>query len=414
MSGRNEVIEIYKRTDLSAFNPLMTILIRLPGPKFGSLYFMQSKYIILCVVGARPNFMKIAPIMQAMQQSALLEPSLVHTGQHYDQAMKDAFFQELGIPEPDYDLGVGSGSHGQQTAEIMLRFEPILDQIKPSAILVVGDVNSTIATALVASKKSIPIIHVEAGLRSYDRQMPEEINRVLTDQISDRLYTTELEAQENLLREGVASDRIVFAGNVMIDTLLQQTKRARSLVELTETLSLNTPLQKDSYALLTLHRPANVDDPEVLTKLLTNLSTVSEKIKIIFPMHPRTQNNVELFGLTELLNSANIATCEPLGYLELLGLMQHAKMVLTDSGGLQEESTALGIPCLTLRPNTERPITVKAGTNTIVNLDTEKLNQCVQEILETGGKQGHRPDLWDGQAAKRIVADIERWLQETK
>lgn len=370
----------------------------------------MNKKTLICVVGARPNFMKIAPIIKELKKlNEQVSTYLVHTGQHYDQAMKAAFFQQLGIPEPDIDLEVGSGSHSEQTANIMLRFEPVLDRVKPCAVLVVGDVNSTIACSLVAVKKQIPIIHVEAGLRSGDREMPEEINRILTDQISDSLFTTERHAQGNLMNEGIAADRIHFAGNVMIDTLLANLQLA---IPVTETLNdyqqSNCTIQDGNYALLTMHRPSNVDHPDVLTSLLQSIVAISKKLPVIFPIHPRTRQRIEQEGLSNLIDSGNVICLPPVGYLQMLGLMKSAKMVLTDSGGLQEETTALGIPCVTLRENTERPITADEGTNTIVGTDPEKIKVCVDDILATGGKSGRIPEYWDGNAAARIVAEIKK------
>ena len=364
---------------------------------------------ILCVVGARPNFMKIAPIMRAFnKRDSGIEARLLHTGQHYDKEMKAAFFDQLGIPEPDVDLGVGSGTHTQQTAEIMLRFESEVDAWMPNAVLVVGDVNSTIACALVAAKKSIPVIHVEAGLRSYDREMPEEINRVLTDQISDLLFTTEKDAEANLAREGIDSERVRFVGNVMIDTLMMNRERAVPAVQTISGID-DAGLVKDSasgYALVTLHRPANVDVPEVLERLLKTLVEISRQVPIIFPVHPRTRAHIRTGGLQGLLQQGRIAMLPPLGYLELLGLMESAKVVLTDSGGIQEETTALGVPCITLRENTERPITVSQGTNTIVGSNPERIMAAFDEVMKTGGKAGRVPELWDGRAAERIASVI--------
>lgn len=366
----------------------------------------MNKKTIVCVVGARPNFMKMAPIIKALKDHAT--PYLVHTGQHYDQDMKASFFQQLGIPEPNIDLGVGSGSHSEQTANIMLRFEPVLDQVKPCAVLVVGDVNSTIACSLVAVKKQIPILHVEAGLRSRDREMPEEINRILTDQISDRLYTTERSAEQNLIDEGIAKSRIYFAGNVMIDSLLANLEQAIPYTETLKAYQNAQNIQENHYALLTMHRPSNVDDPGTLRKLLQSIVAISRIMPVIFPIHPRTRNRIEQDGLLDLIDSGNVICLPPVGYLQMLGLMKSAKMVLTDSGGLQEESTALGIPCITLRENTERPITVEQGTNTIVGTDPDKIKACVDEIVASGGKSGRIPEYWDGKAALRIVADIQR------
>lgn len=364
---------------------------------------------LLCVVGARPNFMKIAPILSNLAAcSSSLKTVLVHTGQHYDAAMKDAFFEQLGIPEPDVDLGVGSGSHAVQTAHIMLGFEPVLDEAKPRAVLVVGDVNSTIACGLVSVKKNIPLIHVEAGLRSNDRHMPEEINRILTDQISDLLLTSERSARDNLLREGIADDKIHFVGNVMIDSLLSHLSKA---VEPNETIRRYLPesgqrIQPKGFVLLTLHRPSNVDDPQVLANLLDAVSAISNNIPVVFPIHPRTRKMVEQAGLQGYLRGPRILLVPPVGYLEMLGLMNSAQLVMTDSGGVQEETTALGIPCITLRENTERPITVEQGTNTVVGCDTALIISTVENILSTGGKRGKIPELWDGSAAGRIVEVI--------
>jgi UDP-N-acetylglucosamine 2-epimerase (non-hydrolysing) len=366
---------------------------------------------ILCVVGARPNFMKIAPIMAALRQTSL-DARLVHTGQHYDVEMNQRFFEQLGIPHPDMDLEVGSASHAVQTAEIMKRFEPVVDAEQPAAVLVVGDVNSTIACALVAAKKGVKVVHVEAGLRSFDRSMPEEVNRVLTDQISDLLFTTEREALANLTREGIDPDRVCFVGNVMIDTLRSCLPRA---VPPAQTLAnarnpavfLSNP---NGYGILTLHRPSNVDDPVVLERLLRVLGEISVDLPLAFPIHPRTRSMIDQAGFSALLESPHFCCLPPLGYLEMLGLMQGARLTLTDSGGVQEETTALGIPCLTLRENTERPVTVTEGTNTIVGADPERIRNAVHEVLIEGGKAGRIPEHWDGRAAKRIAAKLAEWL----
>jgi UDP-N-acetylglucosamine 2-epimerase (non-hydrolysing) len=363
---------------------------------------------LLCVVGARPNFMKIAPLMRVFRAATQdFEVRLVHTGQHYDEAMKDAFFRQLGIPEPDIDLGVGSGSHALQTAEIMRRFEPVIDDFDADAVLVVGDVNSTIACALVAAKKQVAVIHVEAGLRSRDRTMPEEINRVLTDQISDLLFTTEPDGAANLAAEGIAGERVHFVGNVMIDTLLANRERAVPAAEILAALQQEPGA--GGFGVLTLHRPSNVDDPAVLSGLLAVLEQISRRLPLVFPMHPRTRARITEFGLDERLRAARIAVTEPLGYLQLLGLLSEARVVLTDSGGLQEETTALGVPCLTLRENTERPITETEGTNTIVGTDSERILACFDDIMVTGGKAGRVPALWDGRAAERIAAVLRDW-----
>jgi len=372
-----------------------------------------SKKSILCVVGARPNFVKIAPIIAALRKPPIVHPScLVHTGQHYDVEMNRAFFGDLGIPAPDANLEVGSGSHAVQTAEIMRRFEPVVEATQPVAVLVVGDVNSTIACALVAAKRGVPVVHVEAGLRSYDRGMPEEINRVLTDQISDLLFTTEESARENLIREGIDEGRVHFVGNVMIDTLLGNLERARPARETLDRLTGSAePPNPGEYAVLTLHRPSNVDNPETLAALVQTLLRIADRLPVVFPVHPRTAAAIEKAELTELLEQApRIITAPPLAYLEMLGLMADAKLVLTDSGGIQEETTALGVPCLTLRENTERPITVDEGTNTIVGTDPALMLATVDEVLATGGKAGRVPALWDGRAAPRIRAALERHL----
>ncbi len=367
---------------------------------------------ILCVVGARPNFMKIAPVMAALGASSNLAPYLVHTGQHYDAAMKHAFFDQLGIPEPDEDLGVGSGSHAVQTAEIMRRFEPVLDREQPALMLVVGDVNSTIACALVATKKGVPVVHVEAGLRSGDRAMPEEVNRVLTDQISDLLFITEREAEPNLAREGIDGERVHFVGNVMIDTLRAQLEKKIPAATSFNDAGADVIFQPGAYGLLTLHRPSNVDDPEVLKRLLTILRALSEELPLVFPVHPRTEAKIRETGLLNLIDSPRILMLPPQGYLQMLGLMAEAQLVLTDSGGIQEETTALGVPCITLRENTERPITVTQGTNTIVGTSPEKIRAAFDDVMTGGGKAGRVPELWDGHAAERIVSVLESWLAE--
>ncbi len=366
---------------------------------------------VLCVVGARPNFMKIAPIFNAFDKyHSVMQPYLVHTGQHYDDAMKDSFFHQLGIPEPNVDLEVGSGSHAIQTAQIMLKFEPVLDEINPCCVLVVGDVNSTIACSLVAVKKNIPVIHVEAGLRSRDRAMPEEINRILTDQLSDLLFTTEASAKTNLLSEGIAESKIHFVGNVMIDSLLANLQRAVPFHQVLRDRLEAMPdgIEEKGYAVATLHRPSNVDDPVVLEKIFDVLLSISEKIPVVFSVHPRTRKMIEQTQLLRTNVSSNLLLLPPIPYLEMLGLMDSAKLVLTDSGGLQEETTALGVPCVTLRDNTERPITVEQGTNTIVGNNPDKITSCVENVLASGGKAGNIPELWDGKAAPRIVNIINQ------
>ncbi len=368
---------------------------------------------VMCVVGARPNFMKIAPILRALAaHEPALPAMLVHTGQHYDASMSDRLFADLRLPQPDLNLEVGSGTHAVQTAEVMKRFEPALDAHRPGCVLVVGDVNSTLACTLVAVKKDVPVVHVEAGLRSYDRKMPEEINRVLTDQVADRLYTTERSAAANLQREGVSADRICFVGNVMIDSLRANRGLARPAAATLQAHGLDPALlaQPRGYGVVTLHRPSNVDDPQTLRPLLGVLADIAAQLPLVFALHPRTRSNIERFGLGGLLDPATTALLPPQGYLEMLGLLAGAAVVLTDSGGLQEETTALGVPCLTLRENTERPITVEQGTNTLVGRDVAAIRAGVAEILAGRGRRGRVPELWDGQAAGRIAADLHRWL----
>ena len=368
---------------------------------------------VLCVVGARPNFMKVAPILRALASHQPSLPSLlVHTGQHYDADMNDKLFVDLKLPKPDINLEVGSATHAVQTAEVMRRFEPVLDTHRPSCVVVVGDVNSTLACSLVASKKGVPVAHVEAGLRSYDRAMPEEINRVLTDQIADLLYTTERSAHDNLAREGIPPERAHFVGNVMIDSLLANRSVA---VPPRETLERGkVDLAKfdmtRGYGVVTLHRPSNVDDAATLGPLLEVLRDLSLRLPLVFALHPRTRGNIDRFNLASLVTGANVALLPPQGYLEMLGLMSHATLVLTDSGGLQEETTALGIPCLTLRENTERPITIEHGTNTLVGRDRGAIERTFDEIMSGNGKHGRLPELWDGHAAERIATHLADWL----
>ena len=355
---------------------------------------------ILNIVGARPNFMKIAPIQREMRRRENdFLPLIVHTGQHYDAAMSDSFFADLGIPAPDYHLEVGSASHAVQTARIMTAFEPVVLQEKPDWVLVVGDVNSTIACALVCAKLGVKTAHVEAGLRSRDRSMPEEINRILTDSISDLLLTTSQDADENLRSEGVSEDKIKFVGNVMIDSLFYSLKLAEN-----SNVRENLSLTEREYAVLTLHRPSNVDEERVLENFLDALCIISEKLPVIFPAHPRTKANIEKFGYTEKIINSNIKLIEPLGYLDFMRLYSGARLVLTDSGGLQEETTALGIPCLTLRENTERPITIELGTNILVGTKPEKIKQAAFDVLSRKSDFQNRkiPPLWDGHAAERI------------
>ncbi|CAN5729301.1 UDP-N-acetylglucosamine 2-epimerase (non-hydrolyzing) [soil metagenome] len=368
---------------------------------------------VMCVVGARPNFMKMAPILRALAAHEPPLPAfLVHTGQHYDQGMSGQLFDDLGLPLPDLNLEVGAGSHAVQTAEVMRRFEPALDEHKPSCVVVVGDVNSTLACTLVAAKKGVAVVHVEAGLRSYDRKVPEEINRIVTDQLADRLYTTERSAEANLRLEGIPGDRVCFAGNVMIDSLLSNLPNARTAADTLRAHGADASLvdHATGYGVVTLHRPSNVDDEPTLRSLLGVLSEVAVRLPLVFALHPRTRNNIVRFGLSGLMDPTRTVVLPPQGYLEMLGLMAKASLVLTDSGGLQEETTALGVPCLTLRENTERPITIEQGTNTLVGRDREAILRGLEVVLSGQGKRGRVPEFWDGRAAQRIAADLWRWL----
>lgn len=359
---------------------------------------------VINICGARPNFMKIAPLMRAFARRPEMQVCLVHTGQHYDDNMSKAFFDDLHIPRPDINLEVGSGSHALQTAQIMQRFEPVMLEQKPDAVLVVGDVNSTIACGLVAVKLLVPLIHVEAGLRSFDRTMPEEVNRLLTDAISELLFVTEPSGQRNLEHEGVDPAKIHVVGNVMIDTLLAH----RELAEQSDVLT-RLSLSPSSYGVLTLHRPANVDDPRVLAGICDALERIQRDTPLVFPVHPRTRGNLARTGLLARLEGmGGMRLVEPLGYLDFLKLMSRAAIVLTDSGGIQEETTVLGVPCLTLRQNTERPVTVEQGTNQIVGMDPGRI-LAAYERVRAGHVPTRVPDLWDGRAAERIADVMLRW-----
>jgi UDP-N-acetylglucosamine 2-epimerase (non-hydrolysing) len=370
---------------------------------------MSSKYRVLLVAGARPNFMKIAPIARELERrGALFESILVHTGQHYDAAMSRIFFDQLGLPRPAIDLGVGSDSHARQTAAIMTAFEPVLLEWKPDVVLVVGDVNSTIACALVASKQRVRVAHVEAGLRSFDRDMPEEINRVLTDQISDLLFVTESSGVENLRREGISEDRIFLVGNVMIDTLLAHRDAA---------LALGTParmgMQPGKYGVITLHRPSNVDDPRALQELFGAIGEISRDLPLVFPVHPRTRASLSRSAaVSRLCDEKRLHLSDPMGYLEFLGLVAESAVVLTDSGGVQEETTVLGIPCLTLRTSTERPATITHGTNLLAGVRADGILEAWLSA-KTTPRTPRVPPLWDGNAAERIIAVLERDLHRT-
>jgi len=383
-----------------------------------------SKWIL--VVGARPNFMKIAPLIRAIhahngRNGSRIRPFLVHTGQHYDVRMSDAFFQDLQLPEPDVHLGVGSGNHGEQTGRVLIEFEKILLSEQPDLVIVVGDVNSTLACALAAVKLHIPVAHVESGLRSFDRSMPEEINRIVTDAISDYLFTPSPDGDEHLLSEGIPKEKIFLVGDIMIDSLLFNLEQA-----------IKKPIQADlgladiPYALMTLHRPSNVDNRETFSRILEGLVEVTSHIPVIFPMHPRTRKQVNAFDLDDAFvfhralpispfayreNGGfvpKIHCFDPLGYLEFLNLMAHAKVVLTDSGGIQEETTVLNVPCITLRDSTERPITLTEGTNVLVHDDPQKIVAEVNKVLEGQGRQGRCPAIWDGHTAERIVSILCR------
>ncbi|HTS23446.1 MAG TPA: UDP-N-acetylglucosamine 2-epimerase (non-hydrolyzing) [Casimicrobiaceae bacterium] len=368
---------------------------------------------VLCIVGARPNYMKIAPLIRALRADPdAPRATLLHTGQHYDEAMNDRLFADLELPPPDMNLGVGSATHALQTAEIMRRFEPVVDASPPSCVVVVGDVNSTLACSLVAVKKGIPVAHVEAGLRSFDRTMPEEINRLLTDQICEALYTTERSAGENLRREGVPAERVHFVGNVMIDSLRASLPHAVFPAAVFADNGLDARLAGESrrYGLVTLHRPSNVDEPDDLADALGILGEVARELPLVWPLHPRTRANIERFRLGKALDGKRLIALPPQGYLETLGLLRDATLVITDSGGIQEETTALGVPCLTMRENTERPITIEQGTNVLVARNRTLVRRCVADILAGAGKRGRIPELWDGHASERIVAHLLPWL----
>jgi UDP-N-acetylglucosamine 2-epimerase (non-hydrolysing) len=361
---------------------------------------------VLHIVGARPNFMKVAPITRAISERGRLTQRLVHTGQHYDVKMSDVFFTDLGLPPPDVHLGIGSGSHAEQTGRLMIELEKVFLNEKPDLLSVVGDVNSTLAATLVAVKLGIPVSHVEAGLRSFDRTMPEEINRVLTDRISDLLLTPSADADANLIREGLEPARIYLVGNVMIDSLLASREKAQKMPTLA-----NQGLTPHSYAVCTLHRPANVDDAEVFGGLLSALGHVSKRLPVVFPVHPRTRKRIAELGLTHVLERApDLRLVEPMGYLEFLALTSQARLILTDSGGLQEESTALGVPCLTLRDNTERPVTVEVGSNLVVGIQPARIQNEADRVLDGQAKKGRIPDLWDGQTGARIAQLYENFL----
>jgi UDP-N-acetylglucosamine 2-epimerase (non-hydrolysing) len=356
---------------------------------------------VMHVVGARPNFMKIAPLMEAMRAEPRFHQVLINTGQHYDEQMAGGFFRELNLPVPDRDLGVGSGTHATQTARVMTAFEAACLEIKPDLVVVVGDVNSTMAAAIVAAKLLIPIAHVVAGLRSRDRAMPEEVNRIVTDRLADLLLTPSRDGDENLLAEGVPPARIKFVGNIMIDTL-----RRHLPIATFDRVRGRVPVEQGRYAVLTLHRPSNVDDPATFGRILAALREIARELPIVFPVHPRTRARLGEFGID--MSSSGFVLTEPLGYIDFLGLTANAKLILTDSGGLQEESTALGIPCLTMRENTERPVTITEGTNRLVGTRTEDILQGFAEAFS--GKPARVPELWDGRTAERITGVFRDFL----
>ena len=361
----------------------------------------NAKLKIAHVVGARPNFMKAAPVFHALAQVSSVKQTIIHTGQHYDALMSDVFFRELELPQPDFNLQVGSGSHAQQTAEIMSRLEPVVLEERPDCVLIYGDVNSTMAAALVCSKLGIKVAHVEAGLRSYDRTMPEEINRLVTDQLSDLLFTPSEDGNENLAKEGIDPEKVYLVGNVMIDTLVCLLPRAIAEVP---------PGLPDDFALVTLHRPSNVDDLDWLAAMLKAFSALSKEVPIVFPIHPRTRARMQSAGITA---NGGIHLLDPLPYMSFLGLEQKARLVITDSGGIQEETTFLQVPCLTVRENTERPITITLGTNQLVGRDVQALERAAERILSGKTKRGTIPPLWDGQAAERIASILLRvFVQE--
>ena len=367
---------------------------------------MNRHFTIAVVVGARPNLMKAAPLLSAMRRHGGLDAVLIHTGQHYDDALSEIFFRELGMPRPVANLGVGSGPQGAQTGQIMQAIEPVLAGLHPDCVVVVGDVNSTLAAAVVAVKLGVPVAHVEAGLRSFDRTMPEEINRLVTDAVSDYFFTPSRDADANLAREGVAADRVFFVGNVMIDTLLKCLPRAQAT---------GTPqrfgLTPRGYAVLTLHRPSNVDDEESLARIVSTLCGATRRLPVIFPAHPRTRLRLAASGLgPQLAALPSLQIVEPLGYLDFLGLVADARIVLSDSGGVQEETTVLGLPCLTLRENTERPVTISEGTNRLVGQDPARILAALDEALASERLAPKRPELWDGRAADRIARILSEQL----
>lgn len=361
---------------------------------------------VLHIVGARPNFMKVGPIHRALEAIGYVQSLIVHTGQHYDQQMSDVFFKDLGLPEPDFYLGVGGGTHAEQTARVMVALEPVLLAEQPDVVLVVGDVNSTIAAALVAAKRHIPVAHVEAGLRSGDRSMPEELNRICTDALSDLLFVTEESGIANLRQEGIPDDKVFFVGNVMIDSLVQTLPIAEK-IEIAQRFGV----APKEYVLMTMHRPANVDVEDTLRKIVGIVEQVAVQLPIVFPLHPRTRENLKQHGMLDTLTGIpSVKLVEPLGYIEFLALMKSSAAVITDSGGVQEETTFLGVPCLTLRENTERPVTIDMGTNELAPIEPDYVSARLKSILASDSRRElGLPPLWDGNAAKRIVKVLLEW-----
>lgn len=370
--------------------------------------------LVAHIVGARPNFMKASPVIESLYRFSNVKQVLIHTGQHYDENMSNIFFDQLGLPRPDINLDVGSDTHATQTAKIMIKLEKLLNDIKPDLVIVYGDVNSTLAAALVCAKLLIPVAHVEAGLRSFDKSMPEEINRILTDHISDLLFTTSVDANENLAREGISTEKIFFVGNTMIDTLIKLLPKAEKLWHENKFVLNGNEYHPQNYILVTLHRPSNVDNLEKLKKIMKSLMEISHQIKVIFPVHPRTRSKLKLIDKEISLNS-QVNVIEPLGYIEFLALQKYAKVVVTDSGGVQEETTYLGVPCLTVRNNTERPVTIKMGTNKLIGDSIENLYELLNEILKSKNfAPSEAPPLWDGRAGERIAKIINDHLSVKK
>jgi len=364
---------------------------------------MKRKHKIVLIAGARPNFMKIAPLINELDKIRSFKNILIHTGQHYDYSMSELFFRDLGLRKPDVYLGVGSGTHAEQTARIMIALEKELIKIKPDLVIVVGDVNSTLAAAIVCSKLCIRLAHVEAGLRSFDMTMPEEVNRIVTDRLSDLLFTISADSADNLIKEGVDRKKIFFTGNVMIDTLIKLKPRAEKL-----NAYKNYGVERKNYCLVTLHRPSNVDNRDNILKIIKALSEISLSLPVIFPVHPRTLNNIDEFGFRKYLKKPGLIATAPVGYIENLSVMMNARFVITDSGGIQSESTFMKIPCITLRKNTELTVTEKIGTNTVIGLDTERLFVIIDDIMSDNYKKGRIPKYWDGKASERIAGIIKK------